>query len=394
MSVAQLPVPGSAHPIVQAAGRVQRALDDVAEVSPVFMSADDKEQALHDLAAAESRLTELRLRVLASANDVAAASGEADAGRWYAHATHRTRREAGADLRLAEALDRRWTVVAAALRTAAASPAQARVITAALERLPATGEHALGAEILARAERTLVAHCSEFGPRDLARLGARILDHIAPEIAEAVQARHLAALEQTAHERTRLTLARRGDGTTRITGLLPDAAATRLATYLHAFTNPRRNQQQVADCDAPGAGGGGAGGAGAGGGGDPQPAGQLDVVDRLPFPRRLGLAFIELIETLDPKRLPLHGGDATTLIVTVPLASLQADLATAELQGALPIPGTGAGDNDGSLLSGIEQITADEARRLACTAGIIPAVLDGESVPLDLGRDQRLFTRA
>jgi hypothetical protein len=31
-------------------------------------------------------------------------------------------------------------------------------------------------------------------------------------------------------------------------------------------------------------------------------------------------------------------------------------------------------------------------RRLACDAGIIPAVLDGHGVPLDLGRERRLIT--
>ena len=39
-----------------------------------------------------------------------------------------------------------------------------------------------------------------------------------------------------------------------------------------------------------------------------------------------------------------------------------------------------------------EVITASEARRLACTAGILPAVLDGTSAPLDLGRSRRLFS--
>jgi hypothetical protein len=37
-------------------------------------------------------------------------------------------------------------------------------------------------------------------------------------------------------------------------------------------------------------------------------------------------------------------------------------------------------------------ISAGQARRLACAAGLIPVVLDGESVVLDLGRRQRLHT--
>ena len=38
-------------------------------------------------------------------------------------------------------------------------------------------------------------------------------------------------------------------------------------------------------------------------------------------------------------------------------------------------------------------ISAGEVRRLACAAGIVPMVLGGDSVPLDLGREQRLFSR-
>jgi len=39
-------------------------------------------------------------------------------------------------------------------------------------------------------------------------------------------------------------------------------------------------------------------------------------------------------------------------------------------------------------------ISAAAARKLACDAGIIPAVLGGDSMPLDLGRERRLHTKA
>jgi hypothetical protein len=38
------------------------------------------------------------------------------------------------------------------------------------------------------------------------------------------------------------------------------------------------------------------------------------------------------------------------------------------------------------------ELSAGEARRLACNASILPAVLGGGSVPLDLGRSARLFS--
>jgi hypothetical protein len=134
-----------------------------------------------------------------------------------------------------------------------------------------------------------------------------------------------------------------GDGTTRTTINVPDAVATRLHTYLEAFTSSRHH---------------GAGEA-----------------DRIPADRKRGQAFCSLLGVLDPKRMPVHGGDATTLIVTVPLETVRQELGTSELAPA-------------------ERLTAAETRRLACTAQIVPAVLGGASEVLDLGRSSRLFRPA
>ena len=141
-----------------------------------------------------------------------------------------------------------------------------------------------------------------------------------------------------------------GDGTTRISGLLPDAEAARLATYLHAFTNPRRDEAGV------------------------------QVRSAVPYGHRAARAFCQFLERVDPTRLPVHGGDATTLVVTMTLDALRSELGAATL-------GTPAPD-------GADRITATQARRLACNAQIIPAVLNGVGEVLDLGRAQRLFSRA
>lgn len=48
-----------------------------------------------------------------------------------------------------------------------------------------------------------------------------------------------------------------------------------------------------------------------------------------------------------------------------------------------------------ATIDGVDQpISAGAARRMACTAGLIPAVFDGGSLPLDLGRRSRIFTKA
>ena len=94
-----------------------------------------------------------------------------------------------------------------------------------------------------------------------------------------------------------------------------------------------------------------------------------------PSDHKLGLAFTELIEHLDPDRLPHAGGVDATVVVTMTLETLMGGLKAAQLD-------TG------------HRISPGEARRLACGAGIIPAVLGSKSQVLDLGRTTRFHTKA
>ena len=91
--------------------------------------------------------------------------------------------------------------------------------------------------------------------------------------------------------------------------------------------------------------------------------------------QRMAEAFAAFLEAADTARMPLHGGDATSVFVTISLETLTSQLA-----------GTG--------LVGEEPLSAGEVRRLACTARIIPVVLGGTSEVLDLGRSRRLFSPA
>lgn len=354
------------HPIITAASDVRSSLKAVSDANPTFMTAEEKATALQDLVAAEGQLAELRLRILADAGDLAAETAAKDAAGWLAHHTRTRYADARAELRLAESLDRDRPRLMAAMREGGATLAQAQVIDRALNALPAT----LDAETVAEAEEHLVERAREFGPKELGRIGRRILDIVAPEIAEAAEGARLAELESRACEATRLTMRRLGDGTTRISSVVPDAAATRFATYLEAHANPRRTTADGDPADRPGAA---------------DDATAHDPVARLAYPRRMGEAFVAFLENVDVSHLPIHGGSATTVVVTIPLAALQAELAGAGLVGAGLVPGDD--------LTG-DRISASQARRLACTAHIVPAVLDGRSVPLDLGRSRRLFTPA
>ncbi len=338
MSQATIPT----HPVLTCAATVVAAVKDVRDVQPVFMTPADKQAAVVELARASAMLEELRLRVMTTCEDLVDASAARDVGAWTATVTLSDPGPMRADAKVAAAIDSRWHTVAAGMRDGTVSLAQARVVVDALDALPDDLDPALVAD----AESRLVGWCAEFPPAQLRTLGRRILEVVAPDVAEAEEAKKLQALEDAARERTSIKTRRLGDGVTRTTILHADAEADRFLTYLDAFTSPRKAEDTL-----------------------------LGEEDRIPLHRKRGHAFGALLEHLDPAKLPQHGGDATTLIVTMPLASLIADLGTAQ------------------LLTGTD-ISGSEARRLACTAKIIPAVLGGPSEVLDLGRSRRLFSPA
>ena len=339
------------QPLLAAVADARRVLAQVADVQPVYLSVTAKERLLVELSRLTAQADELRLRALADAGDIAAEHGARDAGVWLAHAAHVDPAVARSDLQLATVLQDR-PVVAAAMRAGMVNIAQARVITAAVADLP----ERLGPELRADAEARLVGFAEEFGPVELRRLGRRILDVLAPEIAEAEDAKRLEAEEARARDKASLKFRNLGDGRSRLSAMLPTSAIERLKTYLDAHTNPQRPRDTET-----------------GQAGEANP----DLAST-PFHRRRAHAFIDLLELIDPARLPEHGGDATTVVVTITLDQLRADLATAGVLSA----------------DGEDAISASEARRLACQARIIPAVLDGKGRVLDLGRSARLFQPA
>lgn len=324
------------HPVRRNLGELTRILTDTVDIPVELMATDDKRAALLELAATRARLDYLELRLIGASDDVADHDGARDVAAWLTVHTRTVRATNARRQRLAQALDR-WPAVAAALAQGRLQSGQAEAIARALDALPDD----VPVDLVTSAEAHLVAEAVEFGPRELGLLGRKVLDVIAPEIGEEHERRLLEAEEAHGHRTTTLTSQRHGDGTTTLRIRVPDPSADRLLTYLEAYTSPR----------------------------------QGDADDELRHDQRLGHAFCALLEHLDPAQLPQHGGDATTVLVTVDLATLRHGLGTATLG-----PDT--------------TITAGQARRLACTAKLIPAVLGTHSEVLDLGRTTRLFSPA
>ena len=328
------------HPVLAAVDQLSGLLHGVVDVPVELLPSSDKRSALLALGRVAAQVEGLRLRLVAAAADVAEDEAFRDVAAWLTSETRTELRGNRRSERLAASLSTSWSRLARALDEGAVNAEQADVIAAALDRLPP----GLPPETVRMAEAHLLADAKRFGPRELRVLGRRILDVVAPELGEDAERTALEQEERRARRSTSLVSHRNGDGMTTIRIKLPDPAAERLMTYLHAFTSPRHE-------------------------------GALPVEERLPHEVRLGQAFCALLESLDPGRLPVHGGDATTVIVTVDLETLRDGLGTAVLGSEFPI-------------------SAAEARRLACSAAVVPMVLGGDSEVLDLGRSARLFSRA
>jgi hypothetical protein len=339
--------------------RLDGALDELAAISPEFRATDEKQEVLVGLSRFIARAQAEQLCVLASAGDVAEATGDRPTATWLATQTRDAHGRLRRDAALAVALDQRWIQTAAAFAAGELNLAQARVIAEALDALPKD----LGDDLRVKAEAHLVAEAAQFGPRDLAALGGRVLEVIAPDLAEQSEYQRLLAAERRASAATRLVMRPRGDGSADLHARVPDQVLGRLRAYLNAFTAPRR--RHLHDTVE-------------------TPFGPLtppaeDEFANLPIARQRGEAFVALLENIPTKHLPRHGGTATSVMVTIDYDTLVADLTAAGIAAGIAETSTG------------HRITAGQARRLACQADILPAVLGGNSEILDLGRESRLF---
>ncbi len=195
-----------------------------------------------------------------------------------------------------------------------------------------------------------MAKAKELSPQTLRRVARRAVEAIEPD--PAVVDAHEDAIvydeEAAARERTRLTFHDNHDGT--VTGhfTVPVLQGHLLRKVIETMTAPRRGRLGASVAQA----------------GPTRVRGPTGTT-------RAASPSVSCVEHLPTDHL--HPRSAATLVVTVRDDVLRGSLAAAGLD-------TG------------ESISSGEARRLACGAGLVPAVLGGRSVPLDLGRSRRLFS--
>jgi hypothetical protein len=165
------------------------AVDEVAGVDPIYMTVPDKQATLTGVARARARLEAVELKVLAASDDIAEATGDRSTATWLANTTRDAHGSVRRKAALASALDQRWTQTAEAFAAGELNLAQARVIAEALQALPAD----LGGDLLAKAEALLVTEAATLGPRELKVFGSRVLEYLAPDIAEEAEYQRLLA---------------------------------------------------------------------------------------------------------------------------------------------------------------------------------------------------------
>jgi hypothetical protein len=299
---------------------------------------------------------------------VSAASGASGTAAWLASATRADTASASRDVKLATALGDSLPVTREALAQGSLSTAHAQVIATATDRLPET----LTDHERSTIESALVERAKLVDPATLRKTARRAL--AAAERSQGEVDAHedevVRSEEDRALARARLSWHDNHDGTLSGHFTVPILAGHLLVKVIQQLASPRRFAQRAAHAARDDA---------ASRGQTRTTSGTRDRVWKAfranpdQWAHRYGSAFAELLEHLPTERL--SGKVNATVLVTL-------DADTLRDPGRAKVSET----DTGAVLS------AGQARRLACTAGLVPLVLSGASHPLDLGRTGRFFS--
>ena len=337
--------PEGTHPVLSGVAEVHGVLDRMHAGAAQPLVSGEHALVVAELGRATRRIEALKLKVVAAADQarVTKDAGFTGADAWLAKTTNVSRSDAARQVQLAADLERP-DATAEALDAGLVSPDHAAVIVRATGQLPS----GVSQEQRQKVEASLVEKAARFSPDQLRRIARRAIETVEPDqkIVDAHENELIRTEEQAAREKCSLSLHDNGDGTTTGHFTIPALAAAMLGKVIDAMSAPRRMRE---------------------------PSSTTGEDRSFDWRHRRGLAFAELLEHLPTDHL--HSKSAATVVVTIDHTVLAGALKAAHL------------DTN-------QTISAGEARRLACSAGILPAVLGSRSVALDLGRESRLFSEA
>lgn len=327
------------NPVLDALRAASSALDAVPGRSLWTLTDDGVTAVLDEARALAARAEAAALSAVAEAvaRDLPNRAGASSPTSWLRHRARLRGRDAHRWVKLAAALERGFNATAARLRAGGVNLEQAAVIVAAVDALDGAGTADRD-----RAEAHLLGYTNEFDAGGLARLGARLVEVIDPDGADAELGRRLEESERAAARREVLDLHRDDDGGCRLVGRFGPESTALLDTVFGSLMRPR------ADGDETG--------------------------ERRSASQRRAEALVELCRRAHhADELPDHGGVRPLVVVTIDVDRLRREQGCAQFD-------TG------------QTISEGAARRWACDASVLPVVLDGASRPVDVGRARRLFT--
>ena len=333
------PVPLRGNRLHWFAGRSHEVLDDLGRPATWAMTPHERGETVAELVALQDRVEAQLLDLIADAQraEVAAQSGATNTAAWLRQVTGLTGAACTRMVKRAEALESH-DQTREALRAGAIHSEQATEIVAAVDALPQEV-----ADQAAQAEAHLLGLAQEHDAKALRALGKHLLEVVAPDQADELIARKLEQEEREAARTTHLRTWKDGHGSLHGRFKIPQLHGAMLTTMLEALANPAR----------------------------PDPIPRAGAAT----PQMHGQAFCELLERYPVNRLPTSGGVNATVVVVLSLDTLMGGLNAANVLGTDTL------------------ISPGQARRLACAAGVIPAVLDGESELVDLGRRRRRHSK-
>jgi hypothetical protein len=342
----QRPVLSRRHQTHRFLGRLHEVMDSVDTTRAWTLHPAELAESLREAYAAQARLAELTLGLVAQAElaGLAAHHGYPSLAAWLREQVRLAPGEAKKQIRLAQALGEH-PLTREALADGSFPAASAAVITDALDALPSD----LDADLVERAEQHLAGEGHAHDTQALRRIAARLDEVLDPDGAEARLGAQLARAEARAARQAVLNLWHdETTATTHGTFRLPLLSGMKLQRMIESLLNPGR----------------------------PDPMARTDVETGVKLaPEELrGHALIELIHRIPAGKLPRTGGCDPTVVITMELDTLLGGLRAAHLD-------TG------------HAISPGAARRLAAQCGVIPAVLGASGEVLDLGRKARFFTK-
>ncbi|WCN81886.1 HNH endonuclease signature motif containing protein [Micromonospora sp. LH3U1] len=322
--------------MLRALAQAGGAVGDCAQASLWALSDDELLASLDATHVVAQRLAAVQLGLVREldARGPAVAQGASSTAVWLRERLRVSGRSARQLVQLAATVDAAPPAVRDALLSGAITIEQSRVVAETIAALPAEA----GPEVADKATALLIAWADRFDPTILGRLGERILTHVAPDLADQAELAALERATERAKARRHVTLSDQQNGQVRLSGNLD----TETASLLREAIDPL--------C---------------------APAGEHD--DRSPGQRRADALGEVCRLALRTGQLPDNGGDRPQLVVTVSLDDLVSGARAGTLETGAPL-------------------TPGAIRRLACDAGVLPAVLGGNSQVLDVGRQRRLFT--